>query len=228
VRILANAAAIGAALAALAVGCDSDEPAATRLVDDTAAPPLPRALDDLGDSPVATRARTLQVSQLGSVGRACLRTFRPEFSIPPSTIVVDRTGSIGASLTFRDRRGGFVLGCDRTDRPGEAAPPWCARSAGRLVLGRLTDPRVDILCRGRPPDDRTIGFAWVDPMPTSRWLAVRGNGRTELYEVLAGLPVRVTTTDVDVGTSSAVVDLTEYDASGNAVCSRRLRASVAG
>jgi len=226
--ILAEAGAIGTALTVLTVGCGSNEPAATRLVDGTAAPALPSSLDDLGDAVVATRTRTLRVSRLGNAGRACLRQFRPEFTIPPGTIVVDRAGLVGTSLTFRDRRGDFVLGCDRTDEPGGATPPWCARSAGGLVLGRLTDPRLDILCRGRPPRDGAIGFAWVDPMPTSRWLAVHDNGRTELYEVLAGLPVRVTTTDVDVGTSSAVVDLTEYDESGKVVRSRRLRASVAG
>lgn len=225
---LARATVIGAALVVLAVGCGSRRSSTAELVDGTTPPPLPSIFDDFGDSTVATRARRWRISQLGATDRACLRRFRPEFSIPRETVAVERTGLTGASLTFEDGRRAFVLGCDRTGRPGEAAPPWCARSVGRLVFGRLSDPRVDILCRRGPPDDGPIGFAWVDPTPTTRWLAVRNDGRTELYEVLAGLPVRVATTRVEASTSSAVVDLTEYDAAGEVVCRRRLRASVAG
>lgn len=228
VAVAARAAAVGAALAVVAVGCSDrgDQASAARLLDGSAPPALPDALGDVDGHAVLTRVRVLRASELGEREHACLRRFRPEFSVPPGTIVVERTGELGASLTLRDVTRHVLLGCDRTDRPTGDDGPWCDRSVGRLYSGHLRDPRVDILCRGRTRE--RIGFGWVEPGVETRWIAVRGSGRTEIYKVAASLPVRLTTTDVAVETSSATFDLREYDAHGKEVRRQRLDASVAG
>jgi hypothetical protein len=224
--VAVRAAVIGMTLAVVAVGCGNRPSSAARLVDGSTPPPLPHAFDDLSGA-VVTRVGVLRAADLGVRGQACLRSFRPEFSIPPATIIVERTGVIGASLTFRDRRRRFVLGCDRTEAPrGGDAGPWCARSVGRLFGNRLRDPRVDILCRSAAGD--RVGFGWIEPAPASRWFVVGHGSRSELYEVVAGLPVRVASRDVDVTTSSATFDVAEYDANGKEVRRRRLRVGVAG
>jgi hypothetical protein len=228
VAVAARAAAIGAALAVVAVGCAdrSHQANAGRLVDGSTPPALPEALGNVERHVVATRVRVRRASELGARGQACLRRFRPEFFIPRGTIVVERAGVLGASLTLRDGRRHVVLGCDRTDRPAGDDGPWCDRSVGRVYSGHLRDPRVDVLCRSRAGN--RIGFAWVEPAVGTRWIGVRSGGRSELYEVAAGLPIRVTTTDVAVETSSATFDLREYDVHGKEVRRQRLRAGVAG
>jgi hypothetical protein len=219
---------VGAALAVFAVGCggSGNTRAAIRLLDGSSPSDRPAALGDVTPSAIPTRARAVRASELGSRGQACLASFRPEFSLPPATTVVERTGTIGASLTFQDRLGRFVLGCDRTAAPIAEGRRWCARSVGRLGDGRLRDPRVDISCRGTAR--ARIGFGWVEPSPATRWILVRNGDRMEIYGVVAGLPVRIATTDVDVATSSATFDVTEYGASGKEVRHRRLHAGVAG
>ena len=228
VAVAARAAAVGAALAVVAVGCaDRGHKAdAARLVDGSTPPALPKALDIVERHAVATRVRVTRASELGARGQTCLRRLRPEFTIPRGTIVVERTGSLGASLTLRDDPQHVVLGCDRTGRPTGDEGLWCDRTVGRLFSGHLRDLRVDILCRSKA--GTPIGFAWVEPAVGTRWIAVRSGGRSELYEVAAGLPIRVTTTDVAVETSSATFDLREYDAHGKEVRRQRLHAGVAG
>jgi hypothetical protein len=224
----ARVALIGTALALLAVGCGSrgHERRAPRLVDGTSPPALPDVLAAERSAAVQTRVHVLHASQLGAPGRACLARFRPEFSIPPTTTVVERIGAIGASITLRDGQSRVVLGCDRTDALSPGGGPWCAASVGRLFNGRVRDPRVDILCHSAAGE--RIGFGWMEPAPATRWLVARTARSSEVYEVAAGLPVRLATTDVDIQSSSAGFDMTEYDADGKEVRSGRLDASVAG
>jgi hypothetical protein len=206
-------------------GMQAREARPTRLLDGTAAPPLPEALDSVGGSAVVSRVRVLRVAELGARGRACIDAFRPEFQITPRTRVVARTGAIGASLTFLDARRRVVLGCDRTARPA-ASSPWCARSVGRLFAGRLHDARVDILCvdaHGRP-----IGFGWVEAGEGTRWIVVRDRSVAEVEEVAAGLPVRVMTIQVTLADSSARFPIAEYDQQGREVRRYRFNARVAG
>ena len=75
--------------------------------------------------------------------------------------------------------------------PGNAVRPGAGRSSGRLLHGRLLDPRLDILCRDRR--GRPLAYAWVEPVPGAHWIGVDQGSYTEVYEVLAGLPVRVAT-----------------------------------
>lgn len=216
-----------AGLALCLTGCGGrdarDRPA--RLLDGSRAPSLPKALASVRSGAVLSRVRLRHADQLGARARVCLERFRPEFRIPPQTVVVERTGVIGASLTFVDAERHVVLGCDRTGRPS-ANSPWCARSAGRLFAGRLRDARVDILCVG----DRgtSVGFGWLEPSRRARWIVV-GDGRgAEVEEVAAGLPVRVSTREVETAGSTATFVVTEYDSGGEEVGRYQLRARVAG
>src|SRR5207244_1778257 len=128
----------------------------------------------------------------------------------------------GASLTFRDPRGGFLLACDTT-RKGDR---FCGGSAGLLRRGQLVDPRLDIACRDRR--SHQVGFAWITPLHGARWIAVEQQRYVELYKVAGGLPVRVTTSEVKVVGSSAVFRVRQYDASGRELGKETLEARVAG
>jgi hypothetical protein len=227
-RLPVPAVALAMAGAALSIaGCGGGETHAPplRLLGGSIAPSLPKALAALGSGAVISRVRVLHAAELDARARTCVERFRPEFRIPPQTLVVERTAAIGASLTFVDSGRRVVLGCDRTVRPS-ANGPWCARSVGRLFAGRLRDARVDILCvdaRGSP-----VGFGWLEPTRGARWIVVGTESPAEVEEVSAGLPVRVSTREVDTARSSATFAVTEYDSAGKEVDRYRLRARVAG
>jgi len=219
-------AAVVISLTVAAAGCGHDRGGDRTLVDGSRPPPLPDVLGDVGPAPVTSRVRLRRAAQLDTRRRACLDAFRPEFRISPRTVVVERTGVAGANLTFLDASRRVVLGCDRTGRPVGGGRSWCARSVGRLLRGRLQDPRVDILCHGAL--GARIGFGWIVPASGTRWIASRNGAVTEIAAVAAGLPVRVATADVDTATSSATFEVTEYDEDGATVRRYTLHASVAG
>jgi hypothetical protein len=169
----------------------------------------------------------LEARDLRTIERGCLRSFEPEFRLPPATVVVRRTGTLGESLTFTDAEHDVVLGCAGTGSASTPVPRWCGRSVGRLYAGRLRDVRLDVACHDRA--GRPVGFGWIEPGPATRWIGVRAGGRVaEVAAVAAGLPVRVATDAVDRARSSATFAVAEYAASGAAVRSFRVRAGVAG
>ena len=220
--------AVGFVLAALALaGCAGHgvrgRPAL--LVDGTRARALPKALASLGQGAVMSRVRVVPAARLDHRGQACVRGFRREFGVPSRTIVVERTGALGASITLVDAQRRVVLGCDRTAHPSPSGA-WCARSVGRLFDGRLRDPRVDVLCLG--PNGGRVGFAWLEPARRTRWIVVAQSSGAEVEEVAFGLPVRVATRDVDSTASSASFAVAEYDSAGSEVARYRLSARVAG
>jgi hypothetical protein len=139
--------------------------------------------------------------------------------VPRGGIAV-RIGVDGESVTMRDRAG--VTACDGTGAPAA----WCGSSFGRLYLGRLRDPRLDIggcLHAGAP-----IAFAWIDPGPGTRYVAVVQPGYAEVYEAAGGLPVRVTTRDVRADSSGASFQFTEHDARGRLLRRAQVDAVPAG
>jgi hypothetical protein len=148
--------------------------------------------------------------------------------VPPDALVVERIGVDGESLTFANRDGDGVYACDGgSDASGERPPPWCGSVFGELAHGRLLDPRLDVLCRDHRR--RPLAYAFVDPVSGARWVGVRQAGYVELYEVLAGLPVRVASTRrVDAEAARASFELTQYDASGRELVAGTLEAAVAG
>ena len=83
-------------------------------------------------------------------------------AVPPRTLVVERIGVDGRSLTFREPRAPRLYGCDasaRADEPQDGG--WCGGAVGTLAGGRLTDARLDLAgCRdgrGQP-----VAFAWLE------------------------------------------------------------------
>ena len=148
--------------------------------------------------------------------------------IAADTLVVERIGVFAESLTFADRRHDTVHACDGgIDPAGGRHLPWCGGSAGRLVAGRLLDPRLDVICRDRA--GRPLAYAWVEPAAGARWIGVDQGDYTEVYEVLGELPVRVATGKrIDLARSRATFVVTQYDSHGNALIKGKLEAGVAG
>jgi hypothetical protein len=204
---------------ALLVGCDSsDRP--TRLLYGQAAQefrPVP--------SSVIAQGRVLSGTTLGRRFTSC----RPAGAgVRNDAVVVERTGVFGESLTFADDGHKTLYGCDGgTDAAGERKPPWCGNAAGLLSGGKLLDPRLDVLChdsKGRP-----LAYAWVEPAAGVRWIGVDQGPYTEIYEVLAGLPVRIVSArGVEPGRARATFDVTQYDSHGNELVKGKLEAAVAG
>jgi hypothetical protein len=218
--------ALLATVALTAAGCGGDRASVETLVDGSRAQPRPSALADLEGTVVLTRVRTRTGAELGQDGRECLRSFEPGLRVSGGATVVERTGVMGASLTFRDQRQRFVLGCDRTRMSGENRTTWCGHAAGELIAGRLRDPRLDIGCRTSPDDP--IGFVWLEPAARTRWVAVDEVAYSEVYEVASSLPVRVTTSRVNTADSTAKVRVAEYDAGGSVLTTYEVTARVAG
>jgi hypothetical protein len=218
--------ALLATIALSAAGCGGDQASIERLVDGSSQRPRPAALNGLDGKIVVTRVEQRSAGELRGDARACLRSFAPGLRVATDAVVVERVGATGASLTFRDARERRILGCDRTGVRAENKAAWCGHSAGETFAGRLRDPRLDIGCRD--VDGRSVGFAWIEPVARARWLAVDEGSYTEVYEVLAALPVRVTTSRVRTADSSAKIGLAEYDAAGRELTTFELVAHVAG
>jgi hypothetical protein len=149
-------------------------------------------------------------------------------SVAPDAVVVERVGVDGESLTFPNRRGTGVYACDGgVDPVGERARPWCGAVFGELVDGRLLDPRLDVLCRTRK--GAPLAYAFVQPVAGAHWIGVAQDGYTELYEVLAGLPVRIASTrDVSLDAARARFRVSQYDLVGRLLERGDLEAAVAG
>jgi hypothetical protein len=203
----------------LLAGCDSGARPERLLYGEAA-----QELKAVSGSVVAI-GRVLDGTTLGRRFTSC----RPAGAeIPNDAVVVERIGVFGESLTFADSGRKTVYACDGgTDAAGEHKPPWCGSSAGRLFGGKLLDPRLDILCRDRK--GRALGYAWVEPAAGVRWIGVDQGAYTEIYEVLAGLPVRIASTrGIEAGRARATFDVAQYDNHGKEVIEGKLEAQVAG
>jgi hypothetical protein len=213
-RLMRN---VAAAAAVLAAGCGhGGRPA--RLLDGRPAAhfrPVPHS--------VVGAARVLERADVDD----CL-SGADRATVPADTLVVERIGVDSRSLTFANREQTRVYACDGgIDAAGERAPPWCAAVFGELVDGRLLDPRLDVVCRDRAR--RPLAYAFVDPVAGAHWIGLRQQGYVELYEVLAGLPVRVAgTRGVDVEDARATLEVAQYDAEGHELVHGTLEAAVAG
>jgi len=216
---LTNVALLAALSVLLATGCDNGSRPGRLLDGQPAAEFRPI------DGSVVTETRVVRAAFLGSRFAACVSD---PSSFPPTTLVVERVGVFGESLTFRDRDGRHLHSCDGGfDPTGERPPPWCGRSVGRLYDGRLLDPRLDILCRDAR--GRRLAYAWVVPAAGSHWIGVDQGSYTEVYEVAAGLPVRVATRSrIDTGAAKATFELTQSGIRGNDLLRGKLEAAVAG
>jgi hypothetical protein len=149
-------------------------------------------------------------------------------SVAANAVAVERVGVDGRSITFASRDGDLVYACDGgIDPAGERALPWCGAVVGRRERGRLLDPRLDVVCVDR--QHRAIAYAFVEPVARASWVGVQQDGYVELYEVVAGLPVRVETSrGVDLQSARAAFELVQYDPEGRELVRETLEAAVAG
>jgi hypothetical protein len=211
---------VGVALLALAVtGCeDSSRP--NRLLYGEAAAEFSPVKGS-----VIARVRVLDARTLGRRFTLCTsQSGHGDFL--PQTLVVERIGVFSESLTFTDAAHKVLYACDGgIDAAGERRPPWCGGSAGILHRGRLLDPRLDVLCRTN--EGKPLAYAWVEPIAGAHWIGIDQGPYAELYEVAAGLPVRVATRSHIHG-SKADFDVTQYDVHGRALVKVKLAAAVAG
>jgi hypothetical protein len=182
--------------------------------------------DPVGGSVVAA-GRVVRRSTLGMRLDQCL-PLGDAASVPANTIVVERVGVDGESLTFTTPNGTGVYACDGgVDPAGERRLPWCGLVFGERENGRLLDPRLDVNCRDR--EGRALAYAFVEPLGSAHWIGVEQDGYVELYEVLASLPVRIATArGIKLPDARATVEVTQYDAAGHALIRAELEAAVAG
>jgi hypothetical protein len=170
----------------------------------------------------SVRVSRVHLPARGAIGR-CIEetTFRRG-----SVVVVERVGRITRSLTITQRGSPDVFACDATGVRLEGRE-WCGVSAGRLRHGRVSDPRLELLCRDRR--GRHVASAFVNPRGAARWIAVAQHGFSELYPTAAGLPVRIASTaGVDYDHARATFRITQLDAGGRVLERARIVARVAG
>jgi hypothetical protein len=209
---------VALALAGCAAASDGSPP---RLLDGSRPAPPPAALARLREPLALGRVRAVPARAADQPRlRTCLRRFTLT-RLPEHSVVVERIGVAGASLTFRDPHQHVLDGSDGLD----TGPRFCGSAAGLLRRGRLLDPRLEIVCGGRRGH---VGFAWIEPVPHAVWIAVEERGYTELYRVAGGLPVRVTTSKVRPLAASAVFRVSQHAAGGVELAKTTLEARVAG
>ena len=149
-------------------------------------------------------------------------------NLDAGAVAIERIGVSGESLTVAAGGDAGVYACDGgIDSSGERAPPWCGEAFGAYVEGHLLDPRLDVICRDR--SRAPLAYAFVQPVAGAHWVGVDQGSYTEVYEVLAGLPVRVATTrQIDVENARAAFAVAQYDLHGRELVRGRLEAAVAG
>jgi len=147
-----------------------------------------------------------------------------------STVAIERVGPTAASITLR--HGSDLDSCDEIpnrlkDRNSQLADtPWCGGAVGRLRDGALRDARL-VLCW--PADGGPLtAFAWINPRPGVRWIVIRDGETRHVYEVAAGLPVRVARKLKATVAESASFDVEEYASDGTRLRSYTLDTKVAG
>jgi hypothetical protein len=174
---------------------------------------------------VLTVGRTTRRATLGARVDDCLLPS-DRASVGADALVVERVGVDGESLTFAS--GGGVYACDGgSDRAGERSPPWCGTVFGERAGGRILDPRLDVNCRDRR--GMPLAYAFVDPVAGAHWIGVVRDGYVEVYEALAGLPVRIVTTSrIAEEEARATFEITQYDLAGRELVRAELEAAVAG
>lgn len=201
-----------------AAACEHGPSPPDVLANGSPVPRRPVELQGVSGQVVPTEVRVVRSTEIrrGSGVARCLRGFAR--GVDPRGGIVVRIGVDGESVTMRDTAG--VTACDG------ARAVWCGSSFGRLYRGRLRDPRLDIgSCRRA---GTRIAFAWIDPGPGTRYVAVVQPGYVEMYEVAGGLPVRVTTREVRADSSGASFRFTEHDARGRLLRRAQVDAVPAG
>jgi hypothetical protein len=210
---------------ACAAGCSGDDSAPSRLLDGSELPKLPVELEDVSKPVVLTTARVLDPDRVepGTPVAWCVRSRAPA---EPAAPLVHRVGVASETLTFRDRSGRRLQGCDDSIGSNEE-DRWCGGASGTLFDGELRDPRLSMAACTTSGGDR-LAFVWVEPTRATRYLVVDQPGYAEAYVTAGGLPIRIATTSGIVEEGYATFDLSEHDADGRLLREYRLDAAVAG
>lgn len=225
---LGSLVAVATLVTVAAAACAKDEKPPGQLIDGTPAErPSAVMLEGTAEDQLATTVTVVDARQVEPTKRAaqCLRRARDHAAVGP---VVARVGVNGESVTFRASSGQSLVACDRAAAATEARDMWCGIAVGRLEHGQLRDPRLDVAgCRDAADDP--VAFAWVEPGRAARYVTVGQPGFTEVYRVVSGLPVRITTTSgIDREGSRASFRITEHDGEGRLLRAYTLDARVAG
>jgi hypothetical protein len=207
-------------------GCDKDEAAPPSLLDASEAPTLPVALEGVDEPIVSTKVKIVRADGLRASSRSASCLSGPAHGARPIGTAVERVAVASETVTFRERSA--LVGCDNAPGPREDNRRWCGGAFGRLLGGRLSDPRVD-LAGCRTEDGDPMAFAWVEPRRDARYLVVEEEKYAEVYEVTADLPVRVATASgLEAEPLGATFRLSEHDAGGHLLRRYHLVARPAG
>ena len=226
-RRLANCVAVLVVGSLFAAGCNNnDSSAPATLMNGARAPELAVHLEGVEGPLVTTLVATSRIDAIESGSKIAECVERAGGDRLSGPIVV-RVGVSGESATFRNETRHGLHGCDNSPGPREAGRQACGVAFGQLSEGRLRDPRLNVgACTTK--DGEPLGFAWVEPVPNARYVAVEQDGFVEVYELAGGLPIRVTTNEVDIERSSAAFTLSEHATNGELIRRHRVEARVAG
>jgi hypothetical protein len=216
-------AAIALGLALLATACTADDPSQPKaLSDGSPARPPPAELQGIERPVLATRVRIASLSALrpGSATADCAAPNRVA-----TGVAVERIDVRGRSVTYVAANDRDAYACDTVEN-SMREESWCGRAFGRLVGGRLRDPRLSLGCEDEAGEP--VAFAWVQPAAGAVYVAIAHAGYSEAYRVAGGMPVRVSAHDVDVATSSARFDVSEHRRDGERLRAYELEAVVSG
>jgi hypothetical protein len=185
---------------------------------------MPVELEGVDGPTLLTSVRVVATPRSDPLTASCAAQ---QWSEPTQGPAVVRVSVDGESVTLgsRSRRG--VHACDASGHSAQARR-WCGVAYGLLGGGRLRDPRLDLGgCTNE--SGRTVAFAWIDPLPGTRYVVVRRRGFAEVYRTAGRLPVRVPTTDdVDAARSRARFRISEHAADGRLLRRYVLTARTAG
>jgi hypothetical protein len=207
----------------LVAGCRAGTPSApSTLIDGSPARPSPVVLEGVEGASVATLVRVTPADAVASTSSAgtCIAA-----SGEAAGVVVERVGVSGRSITFLGPGRRAAHACDASTAALED-DSWCGRAFAPVESGRLRDPRLSLTCRGG--DGHPVGFAWIQPGAGTTYIVVQGSGYAEAYAAAGDAPVRVTTEDVDLGSSRAEFPVSEHAKSGRRLRAYELEAQVAG
>ena len=210
---------------ALVGGCRAETPSTpSKLIDGSPARRPTVVLEGVDGPSVPTVARTTAANAAASRPNAasCVAAT----GAPAGGPIVERVGVNGRSITFLGPGRRTAHACDATSAGRPKNTAWCGHAFGQVYSRRLRDPRLSLTCRSDNGDP--VGFAWIQRAAATAYVVVRQSDYAEVYAVADGAPVRVTTSDVDLMSSSAAFSISEHAEDGSRVRSYELEAQVAG
>ena len=216
---------LAALVLALAPGCLGDAPLVPQtLIDGSRAQPPPVVLEGLDGAGVGTEVRVRRADAVPANSRsaACIASI----GVAADGMVIERVGVSGMSISFFGPGRRAAHACDASVPGSGNHPKWCGRAFGRADAGRLRDPRLSLSCRDAK--GKTLGFTWVQPAPDAAYVVVHQPHYSEVYAAAGRSPVRVTTSAIDLATSTATFSVSEHGSDGRRLRAYTVEAQVAG